>query len=408
MLPSGKHFHFRQAAQSGQTGFEWPDQFQKTLHCKCMPIQRLTIKEFLQRSKQSVLIDVRSPGEYNHAHIPGAYSLPLFTDEERKVVGTTYKQESREAAIKVGLDYFGPKMRKMVEEVEQMAKGKGQESKNNVQLPIGNEQETKNQKPEICVYCWRGGMRSAGVAWLLDLYGFKVYTLAGGYKAFRNHVLHSFELPYQFKIIGGYTGSGKTEVLQQLEKQGEKIVDLEAIACHKGSAFGAFNMPKPPTQEMFENLLATKLNEVRNPTSDLRLPTSDIWLEDESQRIGDLNIPKALWENMRKSPILFLDIDFDKRLNHIVEEYGACDREKLIGCTERISKRLGGLDAKNAIAFLQEGNIKEAFRILLRYYDKFYLKGLHNRENLPALLTTVVCENVEPGNAALLSKYQPV
>ena len=104
----------------------------------------------------------------------------------------------------------------------------------------------------------------------------------------------------------------------------------------------------------------------------------------------------------------FLDIDFEERLNHIVEEYGACDKETLIGCVERISKRLGGLDAKNAIAFLEEGNIPEAFRILLRYYDKRYSKALHNRDNLSALLTTVVCQKVSPTNAELLSKYQPV
>jgi tRNA 2-selenouridine synthase len=375
-----------------------------------MPIQRLSIIDFLQRSKNALLLDVRSPGEYHHAHIPGAYSLPLFSDEERKVVGTTYKQQSREQAIKVGLDYFGPIMRKMVEEVETIG---------NKQLAIGNEPGTKNQKPEIFVYCWRGGMRSAGVAWLLDLYGFKVCTLAGGYKAFRNHVLQIFNQPFKFRILGGYTGSGKTEVLHQLEKLGEQTVDLEGIACHKGSAFGAFNMPKPPTQEMFENLLAIRLEEVKRQKAkgknasaegDSRLTTHDstIWLEDESQRIGNLNLPGALWETMRKSPILFLDIDFDKRLNHIVEEYGACDKATLIGCVERISKRLGGLDAKNTIAFLEEGNIPEAFRILLRYYDKFYLKGLHNRENLPALLTKVVCENVDPGNAAVISKYQPV
>jgi tRNA 2-selenouridine synthase len=391
-----------------------------------MPIQRLAIKDFLQRSRNAVLLDVRSPGEYNHAHIPGACSLPLFTDEERKVVGTTYKQESREQAIKVGLDYFGPKMRKMVEEVEAIG---------NKQLATGegtNSSEIRNPKSEIFIYCWRGGMRSAGVAWLLDLYGFKVYTLAGGYKAFRNHVLQSFNQPFNFRILGGYTGSGKTEVLHELERLGEKTVDLEGIACHKGSAFGAFNMPKPPTQEMFENLLAARLEEVAGQRSEIRsqksevgsrrsevktapgathsrFPVDDsrIWLEDESQRIGNLNLPGALWENMRKSPILFLDIDFDKRLNHIVEEYGACDREKLIGCVERISKRLGGLDAKNTIAFLEEGNIPEAFRILLRYYDKRYLKGLHNRENISTLLTTVACENVDPGNAALLSKYQP-
>src|SRR5690348_9334071 len=129
-----------------------------------MPIKKLSITEFLKLSHQHPVLDVRSPGEYSHAHIPGAYSLPLFTDEERKVVGTTYKQQSREAAIKVGLDYFGPKMRSMVEEVEKLCEKRGGKT--------------------VLVHCWRGGMRSAGVAWLLDLYGFKVYTLVGGYKFF--------------------------------------------------------------------------------------------------------------------------------------------------------------------------------------------------------------------------------
>ena len=381
-----------------------------------MAIQRLRIKEFLLQSRNSILLDVRSPGEYNHAHIPGAISLPLFTDEERTIVGTTYKQQSRELAIKVGLDFFGPKMNKMVEEVEKICSNRlvkiGCE-----QLAVDTSTDASCKLPSdnsVFIYCWRGGMRSAGVAWLLDLYGFKVFTLAGGYKAYRHHVLQSFEQPYNFKILGGYTGSGKTEVLQHLGKLGERIIDLEAIACHKGSAFGAFNMPKQPTQEMFENLLAEELGklsmEAGSPPSHSSLTThrSTIWLEDESQRIGNLNLPGTIWESMRKSPILFLDIDFEERLNHIVEEYGACDKLTLIGCVERISKRLGGLDAKNAIAFLEEGNIPEAFRILLRYYDKRYSKALHNRENLSALLTTVVCQKVSPSNAELLSKYQPV
>ena len=186
-----------------------------------MAIQRLTIKDFLAQSKDHPLLDARSPGEYDHAHIPTAISFPLFTDEERKIVGTTYKQKSREDAIKIGLDFFGPKMRKMVEEAENMISKR--------QLAIGNNEDSKS----VFVYCWRGGMRSAAIAWLLDLYGFKVYTLAGGYKAFRNHVLQTFEQPFQFKILGGYTGSGKTEVLNELEKQGETVIDLEKIASHK-------------------------------------------------------------------------------------------------------------------------------------------------------------------------------
>lgn len=364
-----------------------------------MAIERLTIKDFLHRAKGKVLLDVRSPGEFSHAHIPSAISFPLFSDEERKVVGTTYKQKSREDAIKIGLDFFGPKMRKMVEEAEAISNY--------------GQTEPRNSKPEIFIYCWRGGMRSAGIAWLLDLYGFKVHTLAGGYKSFRNYVLQTFQQPFQFKILGGYTGSGKTEVLNELEKHGETIIDLEKIASHKGSAFGAFKMPPQPKQEMFENLLAIELNEKSQAESfsDLSSPfraTGGIWLEDEAQRIGDLNLPNALWDNMRISPIFFLEIPFEERLNHIVAEYGKCEKEKLIDSTKRISQRLGGLDTKNTIEFLEKGEIKEAFRILLRYYDKRYSKGLHNRENISSLLTKIQCDTVTSKNAVLLTKPQLV
>ena len=356
-------------------------------------------------------MDARSPSEYNHAHIPGAISFPLFTDEERKVVGTTYKQKSREEAIKIGLDFFAPKMRNMVEQAEALATAR-------------HQLKTQNPKPETFIHCWRGGMRSAAIAWLLDLYGFKVYTLAGGYKAYRNHVLQTFERPFQFKILGGFTGSGKTEVLNELERRGETVIDLEKIASHKGSAFGSFKMPPQPKQEMFENLLAHELNaksqhkesaEGNGPSSPFTIHHSPltphhspIWLEDESQRIGDLNLPGALWKTMRSSPISFLDIPFEERLNHIVAEYGECENQKLIDATRRISQRLGGLDTKNAIAFLESCEIKEAFRILLRYYDKHYLKGLHNRENITSLLTKIQCEGVTPENAARLTKPQPV
>jgi tRNA 2-selenouridine synthase len=365
-------------------------------------IQRLTIKEFLHTSKGEILLDVRSPGEYNHAHIPSAISLPLFTDEERKMVGTTYKQKSREDAIKIGLDFFGPKMRKMVEEVEEiMSKRQNTNGNDSVASKI------------VFIYCWRGGMRSAAIAWLLDLYGFKVFTLAGGYKVFRNYVLQTFGQPFQFKILGGYTGSGKTEVLNELGENGETIIDLEKIASHKGSAFGSFKMLPQPKQEMFENLLAVELNakSQKESFSNLSSPfrgTGGIWLEDEAQRIGDLNLPNALWDIMRESPVIFLEIPFEERLNHIVEEYGGCEKEKLIDSTKRISQRLGGLDTKNTIEFLGKGDIKEAFRILLKYYDKRYSKGLHNRENISSLLTKIQCDTVTPKNAVLLTKPLPV
>lgn len=378
-------------------------------------MRRVPANVFLCESKNALVLDVRSPAEYNHAHIPGAVSLPLFSDEERKVVGTAYKQVSRQAAIKIGLDYFGPKMRKMVEEVETICDLRFRIS----DLVAADQSEIQNSKSEIFLYCWRGGMRSGAVAWLLNLYGFNVSVLAGGYKAFRNYVLQSFEQFYPFKIIGGYTGSGKTELLQQLKTAGENVVDLEDLATHKGSAFGNLDMAPQPSQEMFENNLSRvllALNREQSPvqaktlgcedtTVNFKLETPNfIWLEDESQRIGAVNIPYALWQTLRNAPVYFLDVPFEERLKHIVAQYGHCEKQKLLDAIERIKKRLGGLEAKLAAQFLNEGNIEDCFRILLRYYDKHYLKALHQRQNLPSLLTTIPCQKVSTQNATALLK----
>ena len=373
-----------------------------------MPAEKIHIEQFLELAKKIPFIDVRSPGEYKHAHLPGAYSLPLFTDEERAVVGTTYKQQSRENAIKVGLNYFGPKMRRMVEEVESIVNHR----ESGVGNPEGLDSELRTNN-SILVYCWRGGMRSGAVSWLLDLYGFKVYTLTGGYKKFRNYVLDSFSKEYNFKILGGYTGSGKTEVLKELVRKGETIIDLEDIAKHKGSSFGNIGMPNQPTQEMFENLLAMKLNSSiergelskEDTHSQFTSHNSPIWLEDESQRIGLVNIPNAFWKTMRNSPVYFMDIPFEERLKHITEEYGQLDKEKMIDAIGRIKERLGGLEAKNAINHLEGNNTIESFRILLKYYDKWYLKGLHNRENINSLLHLIKCDSVTTENANRLAGH---
>jgi tRNA 2-selenouridine synthase len=369
-------------------------------------IEKLHIEEFLKRSKDALVIDVRSPGEYHHAHIPGAINVPLFTDEERKVVGTAYKQVSRKEAIKIGLDYFGPKMKGIVEQVEELIGNKQNaiSKGDNCQLPLDNC---------LFIHCWRGGMRSGAIAWLLNLYGFKVNTLAGGYKAYRNYVFQTFEQPFPLKILGGFTGSGKTELLKQLEKEGEVIIDLETIASHKGSAFGNINMPEQPSQEMFENILAEELWKKSLPIdqqdSPLTTHNSLIWLEDESQRIGHVNIPAAFWKTMRNSPVFFLEVPFEQRLDHITEEYCHFDKERLLNAIERISKRLGGLNTNLAKEALEQDNFKECFCILLKYYDKHYLKGLHNRENLPALLQIIKTESVSVENTnLLLTKHQTV
>jgi tRNA 2-selenouridine synthase len=339
-----------------------------------MAVQKINIDDFINQSEEGIVIDVRSPGEFEHAHIPGAKNLPLFSNEERAIVGTTYKKNSRVAAIKVGLPFFGDKMLPMVELVESW---------------VGDFSKKQDHKiPTLYVHCWRGGMRSAAVAWLLDLYGWKVCQLTGGYKTYRNWTLQQFERPYNFKILGGYTGSGKTETLLCLKKLKQQVIDLEGLACHKGSAFGALGQAIPPSQEMFENKLAKLLfaySKTKEP----------IWMEDESQRIGTVMIPSQLFKLLRESKTYFIKIPFESRLQFILQNYGQFKAEDLITATYRIQKRLGGLETKNAINHIIEKEYEQAFSILLRYYDKWYEK---NRSIIPIEADSVDHEK----NATLL------
>ena len=345
-----------------------------------MAIKTLDIEDFIELSKSQPVLDVRSPGEFEHAHVPSAYSFPLFSDEERKIVGTTYKQVSRKDAIKIGLEYFGPNMRSMVEKAERIAE--------------------ENKTNKLLVHCWRGGMRSAAIAWLLDLYGFEICLLSGGYKAFRKWVLSYFDNSISMMVLGGYTGSGKTEILHALESKGELIIDLEGIAGHKGSAFGRIGLPPQQSCEMFENTLAKELQK-----HSILFPKQSIWLEDESQRIGAVSIPHELWLTIRKQNLFFLKIPFEQRLEYIEESYGKLNNEELQEAVIRIKKKLGGLETKLSIEFLQKGNIKEAFRILLHYYDKLYQKALDQRENLNEKLHLIESNRVDSNiNAQLIIK----
>lgn len=331
-----------------------------------MPVQKISISTFVSECSGVPVIDVRSPGEYLHAHIPGAINIPLFTDEQRKEIGILYKQQGKQKAIKRGLDFFGAMMRGHVEALEDHFK------------------QHKINHHQIVVHCWRGGMRSAAMAWLFDLYGYDVKLIVGGYKAFRGWSLQQFHKSYSINILGGYTGSAKTEVLHEMKNVGASIIDLEGLAGHKGSAFGGIGKPEQPTQEMFENKLALEL------FSQSKDASSPIWLEDESQRIGRINIPHPLWQQLRKSPLYFMEIPFEERLDFISTHYGKHNKEQLIEATERIQKRLGPNETKTTIQYLIEGNTEKAFELLLQYYDKTYSKAMCQRENLESLLRRVM------------------
>lgn len=322
---------------------------------------------FLQQINQTKLIDVRSPAEFDQGHIPGAVNLPLFDNEERKVVGTLYKNSGRETSVLAGLDFVGLKMSGFIKEIKKQTSSK-----------------------EIFIYCWRGGMRSAGMAWLFEFSGFYVSVLKGGYKAYRNYIRDQFDEPLKLRVLGGKTGSGKTEILYKIAELGEQIIDLEKLAHHKGSAFGDLGQEKQPTIEWFENLLYEQL-------SKLNLQNR-IWVEDESLSIGTVIIPKSFFLQMRMNPVIFLDIDISVRIKRLVEEYGSFSKEQLINAVNRITKRLGGLATKQSIESILENDLETTTSLLLVYYDKGYLKGLSKRD--PDKVFHLNIDNYEVGEIA--------
>ena len=311
---------------------------------------RISLAEFLDLSKSHPVFDVRSESEYAHAHIPGALSLPIFTNQERAEIGTAYKQVSRESAIELGFQYFGPNMNAYISQVQ-------------------SHGITKDSK--ILIHCWRGGMRSEAMSWLMNFYGFKAYTLEGGYKAFRNHVLSTFEKPLPAIIIGGYTGSGKTEILLALKSMNESILDLEDLAHHRGSSFGSIGCPEQTSQEMFENRLAMSY-----PDDAI----DHLWIEDESRKIGRNILPQQVHAIIRTRPVIFLDIPREARLHWLVEQYTQHDAELIAQAVQRIGKRLGGLETSKALTALEKGDLHTCFEIALKYYDDTYAFGLSKRE----------------------------
>lgn len=299
-------------------------------------IHTLSIDDFLNLAKSIPVADVRTPLEFNHAHIPGAFNLPIFSNEERIQVGTTYKQKGREAAILLGFDFTGAKWSGFIKRA----------------LEIAPDQN-------IALHCWRGGMRSGAMAWALNLYGFEVYLLEGGYKKFRNWALNKFNEPYNILILGGMTGSGKTRVLNELTKRNQQVIDLENLADHQGSSYGSMGKETQPSQEQFENALSIELNLIDHRKT--------LWLEDESLTIGRRSIPNGIWHQMRDAPVLKMVVPATERIKFLAEEYGHLNPAFLITSTERISKRLGPEQTREAIIAINENRMADFVKQLPRY-----------------------------------------
>lgn len=315
-------------------------------------MESIPADKFLRKhlDEKLLLIDARSEKEFAQGHIPGAVNIPLLNDDHRRQVGITYKSNGKDAAVLKGFDLVGEKFADFIREAKKLTTGK-----------------------HIMVYCWRGGMRSGIMSWVMGMGGFKCFLLNGGYKAYRQYVLEVLEQPKNVIVIGGKTGSGKTELLDELKRKGEQVICLETLASHRGSAFGALGLPPQPRNEMFQNMLAEKWIGI---DSDKKL-----FLENESMTIGPIVLPPKIFESIRNSPVIELKMNFQQRIKRIIREYGRFPVDILAENTNKLSKRLGGLRTQQAIEALMNGEKEKWVEIVLHYYDNTYGYGTDTRKN---------------------------
>lgn len=321
------------------------------------------------------VVDVRTPLEFERGHIPGAVNMPLFTNEERAEVGTLYVKVGRDEAVHRGLEFVGPRIAQMVsrarEIVDAFYGGTCDTTSDGCNvgsdLYHGDFQNNVGARKVIYLYCWRGGMRSGSVAWLLDTAGFDVCLVRGGYKAYRR----SFERMlvdgvWDFRVLSGSTGCGKTELLHHLGEMGKQVLDLEGLANHKGSVFGALGQHAQPSNEQFTNILHSVFRGLD--------PGRAVWCENESMSIGRVSMPPALYALIRRSPRVEVQMDVEQRLDRLMVEYGDFSTQSLADAFAKITKHMGREQVADAVAALERGEVRLAAGMALKYYDKVYKK----------------------------------
>ncbi len=324
-------------------------------------------KTFLELEPEYPFVDVRSPSEFAFGHIPGAFNLPLFSDDERAVIGTLFQKQGKDAAIVKGLNIALPKVFHYVDLLKNMIPG-----------------------TKVAIHCWRGGMRSELMAEVFNKAGYKVSILEGGYKAYRQFIREALSSVAEIMVLGGYTGCGKTEILSSLAGLGEQVIDLESLACHKGSVFGALGQGSQPTNEQFEN----DLHRIWSGMD----PARRIWLEDESRSIGKVALPPPVFEQISRAKMVKVGVDRNIRIARLVSEYSLFDKELLAEALFRIREGLGGARYQYAMKSLEESDFSSVADSVLEYYDKAYQKAIDKRENKEIL--TIALQGSSPSSHA--------
>ena len=313
-------------------------------------ITQISPQKLLSSLHTYPIIDVRAPKEFTQGHIPGALNVPLFSDTQRALVGTTYKQQGKEDALRVGIEIVGPHINNYIDTLQSLTHEK-----------------------TVVVYCWRGGMRSKSICMLLNFFGYTTYQITGGYKAFRQYLYAQAERPYSIVLLGGTTGCGKTHLLTALADQGEQIIDLEKIAHHKGSAFGELGEQPQPTQEQFITNCLLELAQ--------KDPNTTVWIEKESSRIGNISLPQQLWHQMEQAPVIYINVPEEQRIKNLLHDYGTFSKEQLKACVLKLTKQLGNERTRQLMDLLDQGDYKTGLKHLLAYYDKLYAYGLTKQSN---------------------------
>ena len=318
-----------------------------------MPLVNIAAADALTRLAEfDTVIDTRSEGEYEEDRLPGAVNWPSLNNDERRIVGTEYAQVSPFVAQKRGAAMVA----------------------RNIAAHIEREVLDKPKDWKPLVYCWRGGKRSGSLALVLGQIGFRVHLLEGGYRAYRRAVIAALdELPkhFNYRVICGTTGSGKSRLLQRLAARGAQVLDLEALANHRGSVLGLVPGSPQPGQKQFESRLWDALRRFD--------PARPVFVESESKKVGDLRVPERLVEGMRAAPCIRLDLPLDARVGLLIEDYDFFIRDTETFCARLDALReLRGKEVVQAWqAAARAGRNEEVVRELLaKHYDPIYLQSI--------------------------------
>lgn len=309
----------------------------------------ISIEEaLLLRDRGALLVDARSPAEFAKATIPGAVNVPILDNVERAEIGTMYKQQGRDVARQHGIELVSPKIPAMVEAVREASGAK---------------------KRPVLVFCWRGGLRSQALATFLCLADIPARQVVGGHKAFRKVVRDFFDRGEWGKVLvlRGLTGVGKTRLLHRLAAEKWPVLDLEGLANHRGSAFGALGLAKQPGQMMFEALVWDQLRQIS--------PKDYVITEGESKKIGRLCIPPRLFAAMQEETSIWINAPLERRVEIILDDYPAREQHKelFIRPLEALKERLGKSQVAAMLELLERSEWEElTAHLMVEYYDPQY------------------------------------